>query len=156
MIGITPNHMLALGSFTVNWANMEHSLQSILWKLLNIDWIKGACITQHMASSALCNAIISLSEIEFLEKADELNELKEIIRKFESLRTTRNDLIHGSWGITPSTMINPHKAALIKTSAKRSFKRSVIEFTAEDTGNLSKEVLLLQQTIIQFLSKISK
>jgi hypothetical protein len=87
-----------IGELTVQFATLEHRLQSLLKMLL---WESGPLIgpffIHELSLSVLLRKIQHIARYRLQEDAALLEELERVIRRVDATRDLRNLLVHGEW-----------------------------------------------------------
>jgi hypothetical protein len=93
------NHpMLAIvGQIANQWAHIEHVLDTIIWRLAEVEAEKGSCITAQLTGAyPRFKAIISLATIRKMEKTL-ISDLTEMMNKMQGKAEKRNRAVHDAW-----------------------------------------------------------
>jgi hypothetical protein len=86
-----------IGRVTAEWANFEHTLDMLIWYLVDIDMAVIGCVTgQMMGHAPRLNAIIAL--LRRANASEELTKLAQnLLNKSYEAANERNRVIHDSW-----------------------------------------------------------
>ena len=89
-----------IGQLTIQFATIEHRLQSLLEILMgDSNTLVGPLFIHNMPLVALLKKISIVSRCKMQGDPQLLNELELTLKKINSLREERNLLIHGDWKI---------------------------------------------------------
>lgn len=137
-----------IGRVATEWANLEHSLDIVIWSLLGGSKRAAACVTsQLMGATPRFRSVIALVKMSLLD--DEMK--KELIQHFERLLNKtygvadkRNRIIHDPWFTFDGTQDAAQWAAISHKSKEDSYfkewSRDQIEQTIDQIVGLTKEI----------------
>lgn len=92
-----------IGKLTIQFATMEHRLQSLLEKLMgNGHTLITPLFIHEMPLVSLLKKISLLSICRIHNDSQLLVDLEQVVKKINALREERNLLIHGEWNIENS------------------------------------------------------
>lgn len=98
-----PQELLAaLGRLVASASQTENVIEMAIAGFLGVDGEQGYAITAHMSAPLRASVLKSAAEIKFNDPAL-LDELDIIMEQIKLTQGYRNDLIHGSWCVRPST-----------------------------------------------------
>lgn len=136
---ILPEHAQAIGYVASNWSFVEDGLRFAVHILLGIEGEPALAVTAEMSSGNLFDLVHALL---FAAREQSLvDEWRSLKDEFETLRSTRNDIVHAEWRVVGSS----HYALRIKQRS-----RVRIEFGEYETAKIED----VANQIADFLGKI--
>jgi len=157
-VGLSDEHLIALGRITVNYSFMEFMLRSCLMLLGGADDKVTLALTSGLSFDALLSRVASVSEIRVAqglrpaaEYEIEFDPLKNRIR--EAARK-RNDVVHAVWevGDTPG-VITPRK--IERRPKTDMLGEGKTPLTSMDLSSISEELLAVASELAAFYGAIS-
>ncbi len=122
---LPPAYLKAIGAVTAAFAQTESLAQALLAGCLGLDAEYGMAVTTHMTAPLRDGVLRAVAEIRF-EVAD-LDELDDILDRFQVAVDKRNAIAHRGWCQDEST----GQVFTIKTSARGSVQTSLIEMSVD-------------------------
>jgi hypothetical protein len=158
-VGLTDEHLKAIGLVAVNWTYIENLLSSIIWDICNLRHNRGIAITTHLSERSrkdICNALAH----ETFRGHPEEQELKSHLQYvFDDLYPKRNKIIHASWGYsaTPGTSdILPIRArGQVKIGPRESLSAEDITAIADEIEQAVNKLEQIRRKITQLLPNLS-
>lgn len=90
-------HYAAVGRVAAKWAELEHQIQVLIWRLARLDHLMGTCITAQIGNSGrLMDAVLALLEQRAASK-DDLKPLRSLCGDIGEKQRKRNRIIHDPW-----------------------------------------------------------
>jgi hypothetical protein len=90
-------HVRAIGEVVVRWAQLESSLEMLIWELAPLEHPFGHALTSHMNAQQWLQVVKSLAN-ERLRDHPLLSSLLALIRDIDdSVRVRRNEVAHSQW-----------------------------------------------------------
>lgn len=96
------DHLAAIGLMSVAASSTDSIIEMAIAGMLGIDGEQGYAVTAHMSAPLRASVLKSAAEI-VLTDSKALDELDAIMDGIKRAVQARNDIIHGSWCIQPST-----------------------------------------------------
>jgi hypothetical protein len=93
------NHPMlsVIGQIANQWAHIEHTLDTIVWRLAEVEPKKGSCITAQLTGSyPRFKAIISLATIRGLDK-QLISDITQMMNRMQGKTDKRNRIVHDAW-----------------------------------------------------------
>jgi hypothetical protein len=92
-----PEHIRAIGEVVVRWAQLESTLESIIWELATLEHPFGPALTAHMNAQQRLQVVKSLAN-ERLRDHPVLPPLLALVNDIDDcLRVRRNEVAHSQW-----------------------------------------------------------
>ncbi len=97
-----------IGELTVQFATLEHQLQSLL-EILLIEKSKliGPFFIHELNLATLLRKIKHIARYRLQEDSSLLAELEQVLKRIDATRDLRNLLIHGNWQIAEDSSVCP-------------------------------------------------
>lgn len=90
-------HFSAVGRVAATWAEFEHEIQLIIWKIADVDFQVGACMTAQIGTSGrLIDCLIALMGLKGADE-DHLKALRAFAEKVGNKQRKRNRFLHDPW-----------------------------------------------------------
>jgi hypothetical protein len=149
-----------VGQIASAWAHVEHTLDTIIWELANIDAEYGACITaQMMGAYGRFKAIISELNV-FQRKSNKSTaqlvvKATELMNKCSGSGEKRNRVVHDPWyDYTPYDRTAQFKAVPFKDFSYGIHEVDQTELveTLDQIKKFSERVINFRSEILAFLS----
>lgn len=136
MIAQLDAYHIEVGRIASIWASLELVVDLLIWKMLKVNGIFGACVTSQIPSiHTKCRCLVALFEL-----YDGSKNFAAAINKFNgAVRSTaekRNRIIHDAWAIGASKEVSQITKAIKGKSVELGFTTQ--EF--EGMSNLKKEI----------------
>jgi len=153
-------HHAAIGGVALNWTHLENTLQSLLWRLADIDVRTGRCITQHIQTRSLCDVILTIAR-ESPAYSHLAAELEGLMKQCDQLRMKRNDTVHALWalfvgppGEVPK-VINAGAGEVtgIVVKARGRLSLKINHTTVSQIDDISEEIIALNKRFAEFAAK---
>jgi hypothetical protein len=136
-LGITNEHLQAIGTVAVQWSILEDYFSKIIINITNMPLHRALTITTHLNERTRMEMCTSLAHQTFRGHPPEL-ELKAHTKYIDgTLYPKRNEIIHGCWGAAPEK----GKIAIMPVKARGVLKVGPVKyFTAEDIESVAAEI----------------
>jgi hypothetical protein len=151
--------MLAVVGQIVNqWAHIEHVLDTIIWRLADVEAKKGSCITAQLTGSfPRFKAIISLATIRGLD-GKMISDMTQMMFRMQGKTDKRNRVVHDAWYAEATT----NKASQYKSTPFKDYSFGLqesddkeIKETIDESKRALEEVNKLQEQITNLLPALS-
>ncbi len=97
-----------IGELTVQFASLEHQLQSLLEILLiENSRLIGPFLIHELNLAVLLRKIKHIARYRLQEDSSFLAELEQVLKRIDAMRDLRNLLIHGNWQIAEDSSVCP-------------------------------------------------
>ena len=101
-LNLPPNALAAIGRVTACYAQTERILQQAIAGCAGVDFEYGLAITTHMPMPLRLSVLRSVAEIR-IDDLDALDELDDLLERFETATQKRNSVAHNDWCRDPET-----------------------------------------------------
>lgn len=149
---IPDEHLKAIGSIVVSFASLENAVEIAIWALMGIDSTKGAIVTSEMSFKNML-ALFSSLYLNKVNAPDEIEEMKELVKRGAQIEERRNTIVHSLWGVR----YYKHGQIVVrmKTTAKisKGLKHQDEELTVDALENIYQEIVDVIAAWTKFLYK---
>ena len=148
-----------IGKLTIQFATIEHRLQSLLEILMgDSNTLVGPLFIHNMPLMALLKKISIVSRCKMRSDPQLLNELELALKKINSFREIRNLLIHGDWSIKNDGSSLSIKVRDFKISCEEGSWHDFTEtsFTEKKLQSLNRRLTGLGQEIDFLIRRINE
>lgn len=94
--------LAALGLVSASASHADSIVEMAIAGMLGIDGEQGYAVTAHMSAPLRTGVLKASAEIR-MDNAKALDELDEILKNITDAMSARNQMLHGSWAVKPST-----------------------------------------------------
>jgi hypothetical protein len=123
-----------VGQIVNQWAHVEHVLDTIIWRLAEVEPKKGSCITAQLTGSyPRFKAIISLATIRGFDK----QLIRDITRMMNDTHATtekRNRAVHDSW----YAEVNTNKPSQYKSTPFKDYSFGLQPSDAQELSEIGR------------------
>ena len=147
-----------IGQLTIQFATIEHRLQSLLEILMgDSNTFVGPLFIHNMSLASLLRKISIMSRCKIQTNPQLLKELEVAIKKINSFREVRNLLIHGDWNIESNGTSLSIKVRDFKISCEDGSWHDFTEtsFTEKKLQSLNRRLTGISQEIDFLIRRIN-
>jgi len=94
---IPKSHYKGVGEIVARWAMLEHHIERLLWKALNLDNKKGRLLTHSLGTRAKIQMLKTIT-LRWIASPKEQKEVRAIAKAADRLANRRHAIAHGIWG----------------------------------------------------------
>lgn len=94
--------LAALGLVSASASHSDSIVEMAIAGMLGIDGEQGYAVTAHMSAPLRTSVLKASAEIK-IDNAKALDELDIILQRITDTMSARNQMLHGSWAVKPST-----------------------------------------------------
>lgn len=143
-LGMTDQHLQAIGRVAVEWCLLEISLTQIILNFINMPYNRAVAITAHLSERTRFDMAKTLADQTINGHPAEKALKKLCTHITEKVYGKRNAIIHGHWGASSY----PGKIALTSISAKGVLKFGPSKNIApEDIEEIADEIEINRQKL---------
>ena len=144
---VSESHAAAIGYVAINWSGVEAASGYLIAKLLGLERIAAAAITENLNAPATVNLITVLVRLSG-DKAV-ISRWKQLCVEHDELRPQRNDAVHAEWCVVGIH----HMAARTKARDKLTISFSPVK--TENLDLLADRILILSEDILAFSGMVT-
>ena len=151
-VGLTEQHLQAIGAVAVRWGQLENTISRIIWDLIKIRLDRGFAITTHLSERARVDMLKGIAHSIFGVRPlyEELEtHLNHIVH---DIYPKRNNVVHGNWGYGASG-----QPELLPIRARGPVKFGPRqEYTVDDITDIAEEIRGADETLEGISRKIAE
>jgi hypothetical protein len=154
-VGLSNEHLQAIGEVAVRWAELEDSIKEIVWDLGNLREPGAWAVTAHINERMLVDIANSL--IQLLVKGPE-PKLAEDMRAhlnfiIRGIYPKRNTMVHSTFGHTGT----PGKTSILSIRARGTLKIGPREeFSADEIFAIASEIAAANDKLWSYISRLKE
>lgn len=158
-VGLTDEHLRAIGLVAVRWSTFESELSSIIWHIANLRALRGYAVTAHLSERArvdMCNALAD-NTFGWSPVAAELrSHLNHVV---SNIYPKRNAVVHATWGYSPeqgkSDTLPVKARGEIKLGPRKAYAATDIEAIAVEIEEAVAKLEAIRRKITELLPTLS-
>lgn len=139
-------HLHAIGLVAAEWAALEESVHSAIFRISGVDYQKLAILTYRLGASTLMDILIRFVDAspEFRPRKPTLKKLLDCI--IDPLRMQRNDIVHTAWyavqtwNVGGGGSLSTPKPTAYGNAKRRSGEQKHVEFTPKQMRTVAKQI----------------
>ncbi len=149
---LPPEYLQAIGNLAAYWAYLESSVEVAIWCFLNRRREIGGMITADMGMISRINLLTSLAEAKFKSHPELAAPLKELLKRIDPARISRNNIIHNLWKYD-NAATGKALGIIIKAKSgplqerRRDYSVEEIEAVAEEAWDITSEMMGLLEVM---------
>lgn len=131
------NHPMlsVVGQIANQWAHIEHTLDTIVWRLAEVEPKKGSCITAQLTGShPRFKAIISLATIRGFDK-QLIADIIVMMNRMQGKTDKRNRAVHDAW----YSEVTTNKPSQYKSTPFKDYSFGLQEADAQELSETIRE-----------------
>jgi hypothetical protein len=151
-LGLSAEHLQAIGLVAVRWAELEWTLSEMIWDLASIGVSTGYAITAHLNERTRIDMLNSICDttLGYTQLTHELHAHLKHIR--DHIYPKRNKLLHSSWNF-------PHPKGYLLTTAvtaRGKVKFSHDKFSLTDINQVVDEIFHAHERLNELAKDINQ
>jgi hypothetical protein len=142
------DQLRAIGRITVLFNNLEHSMNLLVWRLMNPNINIGRIVLEGESFDRMLKRVRKLSD----EVAREDQELGDRIRRWADMagdvKRRRNDVLHAEWAIVQPSGEMVGLRMLGKAPQEIDLSATALEQLSDDIGDAVVELMQILRTVL--------
>lgn len=137
-VGLTDDHIRAIGLVAVRWAEIEHTMSEIIWDLVDMRLPSAHAITAHLGERTRANMCNALAQAVIGTRAPAKSLRVQLQHIIDTLYPERCKIVHSTWGASHEA----GKSEILPINARGKLNMGPrLHYSADDISAIAEKIM---------------